>query len=104
MAQSRMIPLRFDASGRLRGYDAALLNYFDTEYSMTASCWSPGEKTNCGQAVDMVEKIIKAIQDNDSQAAENLIGEVSRVANLFREYYPTNFRQERIFADNFQKK
>ena len=63
-------------------------------WSRVAECWSPDTNSNCGQAVAVVEKLCKAVKENDRKGAEGLIGEISRVAQLFRKYYPADFRRK----------
>ena len=66
--------------------------------SWGAVCWSPKESTNCGQAVAIIEKLCKYVETGDKEAAENLIGEIVRVTNLFRQYYPAGYRHEKTFC------
>ena len=61
--------------------------------SKMASCWSPDENSNCRQAVDVVEKLGEAVRKNDREGAESLVGSISSVTNLFRNYYPADFRE-----------
>ena len=71
-------------------------------YSMTAECWSPDSNTNCGQAVAIIEKLCKAVEAEDRKAAESLMREIVRVTNLFRQYYPEDFHQEKHFCGRSQ--
>ena len=66
--------------------------------SWGAVCWSPKESTNCGQAVAIIEKLCKYVETGDKEAAEYLIGEIVRVTNLFRQYYPAGYRHEKTFC------
>ena len=61
--------------------------------SKMASCWSPDENSNCRQAVDVVERLCEAVRKNDREGAESLVGSISSVTNLFRNYYPADFRE-----------
>lgn len=58
-----------------------------------AECWTPREDTNCGQAVALLEKLCDAVTDGDSEQAEKMISEVVRVTELFRQYYPADFKE-----------
>lgn len=61
--------------------------------SKMASCWSPDENSNCRLAVDVVEKLCEAVRKNDREGVESLVGSISSVTNLFRNYYPADFRE-----------
>lgn len=71
-------------------------------YARAAECWSPDNNTNCGQAVAIIRKLCKAVQENDSKAAEDLMREVVRATNYFRQYYPEDFHQEKFFCGRSQ--
>lgn len=61
--------------------------------SRVAECHSPSKDTNCGQAVNVIEELCDAISSSDNEKAENLINEVVRVTNIFRQYYPADFNE-----------
>lgn len=69
-----------------------------TRSSMVAECWEPKDNSNCGQAVSVMEKLSKAVRENDSDGAESLIKDVSRIAQQFRKYYPEGFDKEKYFC------
>lgn len=61
-------------------------------FSSKTASW-PDENSNCRQAVDVVGRLCEAVRKNDREGA--LVGSISSVTNLFRNYYPADF-QERI--------
>lgn len=81
---------------RILGLDGTTFQFI-IQPGHIAECWSPQKDTNCGQAVILIDKLCDAIKSGDSTKAENLISEVIRVTNIFRQYYPTNFEENRYW-------
>lgn len=71
--------------------DGTTYQFIDWTGSRVAECHSPSKDTNCGLAVHVIEELCDAILSNDNEKAENLISEVVRTTNVFRQYYPAGF-------------
>lgn len=81
------------------GLDGTTYQFFlNPGWSRVAECWSPDTNSNCGQAVSIMEKLCKAVRENDSNGAEGLIRDISRIAQQFRKYYPEGFNNEKYFC------
>ncbi len=57
-----------------------------------AKCHSPSKDSNCGQAVNLVNDLCEAILSSDNEKAENLITEIVRVTDIFRQLLPSELR------------
>lgn len=69
------------------------VNYYfliNPGFSSKMASW-PDENSNCRQAVDVVVRRCEAVRKNDREGA--LVGSISSVTNLFRNYYPADFRE-----------
>lgn len=66
-------------------------------FGQIAECCSPNDGTNNAQAVAVMERLCHAVENGKKEDAENLIGEIVRVTNLYRQYYPEGFHRENAF-------
>ena len=83
----------------IMGFDGTTYEFIiQPGFSKVATCWSPDEGSNCGQAVAVMEQLCEAVKIGDKELAESLLEEIVRVANLFRQFYPEDFRQEQVFC------
>ena len=74
-----------------RGLDGVIYYFLISPgFSSKTASW-PDENSNCRQAVDVVERLCEAVRKNDREGA--LVGSISSVTNLFRNYYPADFRE-----------
>lgn len=53
----------------------------------TATCWSPGEGSNCRKLVNLADSIVKAVELHDSMLIKNKLDDIAKLHQTFEDLY-----------------